>query len=315
MPISRAFTDEQLKSLIAMRQDGEEYSTIVRMLTEVYKLKTSVEAVRRAFNNYGPQFGAKRPNKTKVAAERRPIAKRIRKGKEDNSSVLVISDMHIPYHHPDAVAFLAAVKAKYKPTRIVCIGDEVDHHALSFHDSDPNLMSAGDELQAAIKALQPIYKLFPVVDIVDSNHGSMAYRKGKHHGIPRKYLRDYGDVLEAPPGWVWSHDLTITLPTGNQCYFHHSLGADVMKVVSQRGTCVVHGHHHTKFNIGYTGNPDSLLWGLMTGCLIDRYSMAFAYDNTNLGRPIVGVSIIIDGLPKLLPMTLKKGGRWNGSVP
>jgi metallophosphoesterase superfamily enzyme len=90
--------------------------------------------------------------------------------------------MHIPYHHPDTIRFLKAIKKKYKPTRVICVGDEVDKHAMSFHDSDPDLPSAGDELNEAIKYLKQLYKVFPRVDLVDSNHGSMVYRKGKHHG-------------------------------------------------------------------------------------------------------------------------------------
>ncbi len=232
-----------------------------------------------------------------------------------NSSILVISDMHHPYSHPDVVSFLAALKKKYEPTRVICLGDEIDCHAMSFHDSDPDLMSAGDELQEAIKCLQPIYKLFPEVDIIDSNHGSMSYRKGKAHGIARKYLKDYADVLDAPDGWKWDHDLMITLPTGNKCYFHHGLAKNVMKVVAARGTCVVQGHFHENFEIGYLGNPQSLLWGCTAGCLIDHKSMAFAYNRTNLGRPIIGMMGIFAGQPKLLPMVLTSRGRWNKIVP
>ena len=44
-------------------------------------------------------------------------------------SVLVISDLHIPYHHPDAFKFLAALKKKYKPDLVVNIGDEIDQHS------------------------------------------------------------------------------------------------------------------------------------------------------------------------------------------
>jgi hypothetical protein len=237
------------------------------------------------------------------------------KPKNQNQRILVISDMHIPYHHPDAVAFLAALKKKYKPTKVVCIGDEVDHHSLSFHDSDPDLLSAGDELTAAIKFLKPLYKLFPVMDIVDSNHGSMVYRKSKHHGIPRKYIKSYGEVLEAPKRWVWAHDLTVALPDGNSLYFHHGLTADILKLVNQRGTCCIQGHYHAQFHIEYSSNPKSLLWGMQVGCLINKKSMAFAYDNANLPRPVIGCGIVIESLPKLLPMTLNSAGRWNQVVP
>jgi predicted phosphodiesterase len=232
-----------------------------------------------------------------------------------NQRILLISDLHVPYQHPDTVAFLTAIKKKYKPTRVISVGDEVDKHAMSFHDSDPDLMSAGDELEEAIEQLQPLYKLFPKMDLVDSNHGSMVYRKGKHHGIPRKYLRNYGEILEAPKGWKWSHELLINIPGGNQLMVVHGISKDVMKVVAQRGVCVVQGHYHSEFRIGYLGNPNHLLFGMNIGCSIDSKSLAFAYDKLNLARPVVGHGIIINGLPHLLPMVLNNKGRWNKVVP
>jgi len=32
---------------------------------------------------------------------------------------------------------------------------------------------------------------------------------------------------------------------------------------------------------------------------------------TQKSRPIIGCGVILNGLPKLLPMVLNKGGRWN----
>lgn len=232
-----------------------------------------------------------------------------------NDRILVIGDIHAPYEHKDTVAFLRALKKKYKPTRVVFMGDEIDHHAMSFHDSDPDLFSAGDELQEAIKHLKPLYKLFPKSDIIDSNHGSMAYRKAKHHGVPRKYLRDYNDVLDAPKGWKWHNDLTLKLPTGEEAYFVHGLSSNIMRVVAQRGVCICQGHFHSLSTIGYLGNPNHLLWGMQVGCSIDSKALAFAYDQLNLKRPILSHGIIINGLPHLLPMPLSKNGHWNGKVP
>ena len=68
------------------------------------------------------------------------------------SSVLVISDLHAPWQHPDAFEFLKALKKKIKPEFILNLGDECDAHALSFHDTDSDLMSAGDELIATKKS-------------------------------------------------------------------------------------------------------------------------------------------------------------------
>ena len=62
-------------------------------------------------------------------------------------TILLIPDLHIPYHHPDSFAFLDAVKRKYKPTEVINLGDMEDNHAISFHESDADLFSAGDELK------------------------------------------------------------------------------------------------------------------------------------------------------------------------
>jgi len=232
-----------------------------------------------------------------------------------NRCVLIISDTHLPYGHPDNIPFLKAIKNEYPIDRVIHIGDECDKHALSFHDSDSELFSAGDELIAAKKDLQEYYDLFPVVDVMESNHGSMVYRKAKTNGIPLSYLKSYGDVLDAPKGWVWHRDLVIKLSNGQECYFNHGIGADVQKVSQSMGMCIVQGHYHSKFKIDYWSNPNNLYWGMQVGCSIDDKSLAFAYNKNTPKRPIVGHGLIYEGQPKLLPMLLNKKGRWTKFAP
>lgn len=235
--------------------------------------------------------------------------------KSKNKSVLIISDTHLPYSHPDNIPFLKAIKDKYKPDRIVHIGDECDKHALSFHNSDSELFSAGDELEEAKKWLKEYYNLFENVDVMESNHGSMVYRKAKANGIPLPYLKAYNEVLEAPKGWVWHKDLTIKLSNGQECYFNHGIGADVKQVSQAMGMNVVQGHYHSTFKIDYWSNPNNLFFGMNVGCSIDDKSLAFAYNKNTAKRPIIGHGIILEGLPKLLPMILNKKGRWTGQIP
>lgn len=231
-----------------------------------------------------------------------------------NECVLVISDLHVPYQHPDAIDFLRAVKKKYRPDRIVNIGDEVDNHAMSYHDSDPDLMSAGDELRAARKKIQELEKIFPQMDLVDSNHGSLYYRKAKTHGIPQCALLPYNELLGVGAGWKWHNELTLKLSDGNYCYFHHGRAADVTKVSQAHGMNAVQGHYHEKYKIEYWGNSLGLYWGMQVGCLVNDDSLALAYNNTNLKRPVIGCGIIIDGQPMLLPLIMNKRGRWIGQI-
>lgn len=231
-----------------------------------------------------------------------------------NNSVLVISDLHIPYHHQDAFDFLKALKKKYKPDMVVNIGDELDHHAISMHEHNPDLMSAGDELRKSKLYIQELQKIFPEMTIVHSNHSSLVYRRALKYGLPKDYLKSYNEFLGVGDGWKWVDDVTITLSDGSRCFFTHGMSADVLKVAQQYGMNTVQGHYHTKFNIGYYSNPDALIWGMQVGCLINQKSMAFDYAKNFKSRFIVGCGMIINGQPKLMPMVLDKDGRWNNMI-
>ena len=150
-----------------------------------------------------------------------------------NKRILVISDTHAPYIHPDAIKFLAALKDKYNPDRIIHIGDEVDNHAMSFHPSDASLYSAGDELKKAREVIWKIEELFPKVTVIESNHGSLAYRKALVAGIPKEILRPYKQILDVKH-WEWEHHLQITLPNGQPCYFVHGLSANTRALMNAK---------------------------------------------------------------------------------
>lgn len=231
------------------------------------------------------------------------------------NSVLVISDLHAPFYHPDAIAFLKALNDKYKFDKIISIGDEVDYHAISFHASDPDLLSPSDELKSAILKLQPLYRLFPKVSLIDSNHGSLVYRKGKFHGLPRSVFKSYREVLQAPKGWHWSFDLTINVTGNKKVYLHHGKSKAPAKLSKNFSISTIEGHFHSEFNIHYWANPNGLYFAMKTGCLIDDKSLAFSYNLTTLDRPIIGCCGVIDGQPKLFPLIKNHYGRWTGFVP
>jgi len=236
----------------------------------------------------------------------------------ENARVLVISDMHAPYNHPDMLAFLQAIKKQYKPDRVIGIGDELDFHAMSFHDADPDLESAGGELKLGQAVLRKVNEMFPVMDLVDSNHGSMAFRRAKAHGIPRHLIVAYRDAIfngEGGEGWNWHPRLSITLSDGTRCTFAHTSGANGLRNAERIGQSYVQGHHHEAFYISYSSNPEKLLFAMGVGCLVDDDSIAFSYNKINAHRPIIGCGIILNGHPKLLPMVLAKGGRWTGACP
>lgn len=227
------------------------------------------------------------------------------------SRILVIPDQHFPYNHIDIFRFLAAVKKKYKPDKVINLGDEVDSHSMSFHDHDPNLPSPHDEMSLAIDRLHYLYKLFPEVDVMESNHGSLFYRRARKNGLPKRVIKSYKEILEAPKGWHWHNDLIIQGSDKEDILFCHGLAADPLKNSKNKSMRFVQGHHHSRFEIQYWANSERLFWGVTSGCLIDYKSLAFEYGRLMLNKPVLGVTMIIDGYPQLIPMVLNKRGRWN----
>tara|TARA_A100000172_G_C3037468_1_gene109022 strand:+ start:118 stop:924 length:807 start_codon:yes stop_codon:yes gene_type:complete len=234
-----------------------------------------------------------------------------RKGDE---VILVISDLHAPYQHEDALEFLRAVQEKYQPNLVLNVGDELDYHALSFHASDPDLDSAGVELKRGQKVLKELEEIFPEMVLVDSNHGSMKYRKAKVNGIPRELMVTYNVACGVGEGWTWFNNFTTKMADGRELFMTHGMKKNGVQLAREMGMCVVQGHYHTEFNIQYCGNPNVLNWSMMVGCLINNRSMAFAYNKTFPARPILGCGLIINGQPHLIPMVKTQSGKWNKNL-
>ena len=229
--------------------------------------------------------------------------------------VMVIGDMHIPYHHKESMSFLRALKKKYKGFDLVVnIGDELDQHAISMHDSDPDLPSAGDELKLAKKHVKELEKIFPDMTLVDSNHSSLVYRRALKYGLPKAYLKHYNEFLGvSPTRWKWVQDLTITLNDGSRCFFTHGMSANVLQVAQKYGMHTVQGHYHSKASIQYFSNHDKLVWGAQTGCLTNQDSLAFSYAKNFKDRFIMSSLVIVDGQPRIHPMVIKNG-KWIGKI-
>lgn len=268
------------------------------------------------------QSGKGRQNKQDI---RKEVYERLKRDVEERrvtilppkivSRLLCISDMHKPYGHPDTNAFLIALHKKYNFDHILIGGDEIDAHAMSFHDSDPNLPSPGHELEAAIQQLQELYDAFPQADILESNHGSLFYRKGKHHGFPRQVLKSYNEILQAPPGWRWRPEFIYQFSNGKKAVAHHGYSSATLLASKKRAMSLIQFHFHNLFSIQYWNNLNEQYFAMQCGCLIDDTSLAMEYNKLTIERPVIGVGAVFDGLPRLFPMLLDKQGRWNGTIP
>lgn len=220
------------------------------------------------------------------------------------SRTLVIPDLHSPFILPGSLDFVQSVKKEYRCDTVVFQGDEFEHHALSDWDHDPDGYSAGHELKAAIKALQPWYKSFPTARVCTSNHTSRIYRQCKKHGIPVAYLKSYQEWTEAPKNWEWADRWEID---GTQ-YIHgdnFSGAAGALRAAEKHRQSTVIAHIHSYAGVQFSASERDLIFGVNAGCLLDKYSYAAAYGKHFPIKPVISCAVILYGKePHVLTMDL-----------
>ena len=231
---------------------------------------------------------------------------------------VLFSCLHIPYQHPDSLDFLAAIKDEYdigeKEHSVICLGDEVDNHAINYHEKDPMLLHPLGEREVAIYYFKTLQKIFPAMTILESNHGSLHKRKAKTTGFLPSDIKPYKELFDIKTDWKWELDLTVEIREGHYCFFKHNKGANVTQGSYKEAMSYVQGHHHSKYSLNYWGNRNDLYFAMQLPCLIDSKSRAFAYNKNDDSRPMIGAAVLESGMPKLIPMVKKKSGAWNGKI-
>lgn len=221
------------------------------------------------------------------------------------ATVLIIPDTHSPFMAKNALDFLADLKKEYKPDKIIHLGDECDFHSLGQWGSDPMGMSAGDEHKAAVAQLKLLYKLFPKVTVMESNHTARPFRAAFKAGIPKLYLKQYREFLEAPKGWNWVEHAEID----SVIYMHgenFSGPQGALRCAERNRKSVVIGHLHSYAGIQFSATKWDQIFGFNCGCLIDVAAYGFAYGRTFPSKPVLGAGIVVDGkYPTFIPLEAK----------
>jgi metallophosphoesterase superfamily enzyme len=236
---------------------------------------------------------------------------------DSKEKILVIGDTQAPFQHKDCLAFLKAMKKKYRPTKIVHIGDLTDSYHLGAWAKDPDALSQSDEIAQMLTFNKEIAKIFPKVSILISNHDLRLKRSAQRAMIHSHFLKEYNEWMGLPKGWVFHEELDI-----DGIYFHHGdvtgagaggANAGISRALNMGGPCVF-GHHHTFSEVRYVATPKQLMWSMFVGSLVDHKKVGFAYAKRHLRKSIMSSGIILNGKPTIEPMVLDENGDWIGRL-
>tara|TARA_R110002110_G_scaffold64449_11_gene178136 strand:- start:2593 stop:3315 length:723 start_codon:yes stop_codon:yes gene_type:complete len=206
---------------------------------------------------------------------------------QEVNNILVIGDLHEPFCLDSYLDWCIEQYDTWNCNQVIFIGDVIDNHYSSYHETNADGMGGADELELSIKRIARWYKVFPNATVIIGNHDRMIMRKAQTSAIPSKWIKSYKEVLEVPE---WNF-VERYVKDGVQ-YIHGEGGtartkcrADMMNTVQ--------GHLHTQAYTEHYVGKNFRVFGLQTGCGINHKSYAMAYAKYGR-RPAVGCAVVLN---------------------
>lgn len=98
----------------------------------------------------------------------------------ENERVIVLTDIHVPYHDKLAVEAALFYAEQFQPTTVVLLGDVIDFYKISRFIKKPKSHDVDVEISATRKFLEDLRNRFPEARII--------YKQGNHEERLEKYI-------------------------------------------------------------------------------------------------------------------------------
>ena len=210
------------------------------------------------------------------------------KQQENENRVLVIGDLHEPFCISGYLEFCYETYHKYRCNKVVFIGDIVDNHFSSYHETSADGLGGGEELDLATEKIADWYNIFPQADVMLGNHDLIISRKAQTSAIPSRWIKTYKEVLNVPD-WNFSEEKVI-----DGVMYHHGIGSKAHIKAVKNMMSTVAGHHHTDAYVQWFVGKRDKIFGMQVGCGIDSKTYAMAYGKW-FPKPAISCGIVIGG--------------------
>jgi predicted phosphodiesterase len=215
--------------------------------------------------------------------------------------ILVLSDIHIPYHNLPALEAALKEGQRQKCDHVLLNGDTLDFYALSRFSKDPRARNAKSEIALANQLLDAIDELFP--------KARKIFKFGNHDERYAHYLQAHATELFAvlaehasleklleleDRGWEWVTDKR-PIHLGKLPVIHgHEYPTPVLGPVNAaRGLflrtkeCAMTAHHHQSSEHTETTIKGQMITAWSTGCLCGLHPEYARFNKWNHGAATV----------------------------
>lgn len=206
--------------------------------------------------------------------------------------ILVVGDLHAPFTLKGYLHFIEDIYEYWDCTDVIQVGDLVDNHAISRHQTETAAHSGEKEKELALIELHRWYKSFPKVRVTKGNHDDVPKRQLATLGIPPSFLEEFGTNWQFPKGWE-AADHYIE----DNVLYQHGIGAAgetgaITKALNERMSNV-QGHNHSVFGVNYKANQKDIIFGMSVGCGVDNNAYAFNYGKYAIKKPVIGCGVVM----------------------
>lgn len=201
--------------------------------------------------------------------------------------ILVIGDIHAPFTLDGYLEFCQDVYSRYNLNQVIFIGDILDNHYSSYHETDPSGLSGKDELECAIEHVALWKEAFPVADVIIGNHDRLIMRKAFSSDVPKEWIKSYNEVLGT--NWNWTERIVY-----DNVQFVHGEGGTARTKARNDMMSTVSGHIHTQAYTEWLVGRNFKVFAMQVGCGVDASSYAAAYAK-NFKRQAIGCGVVLGG--------------------
>jgi len=218
---------------------------------------------------------------------------------EDTAPILIIPDLHAPYHHKDCIEFFLHVQKKRGcRKRVVSVGDMVDFHSMSRHITETDADSPEEEYVKAMKFTAEFCEAFPEGDMVLGNHDMIPQRQMKDIGLATSILKSNNDLYGMSSGWKIHPLYHVIDPDGWNVLVEHGIGSagkyGCANTAKEKRCSYIQGHTHSAAAVIYSQNHDSSIFGMNVGCCVDSSSLAMRYGKYGTRKGVMGCGVCTD---------------------
>ena len=201
--------------------------------------------------------------------------------------ILVIGDLHCPFEMEGYFEYCLETYDRHACNQVIFIGDLIDSHATSRHETDPDGLSAKTELEIAIEDLQKWRDAFPVADVIIGNHDRVVMRRAFSSSIPSIWIKSFNEVLGT--SWNWTERIEY-----DGVQYVHGEGGTARTKAKNDLQSTVQGHIHTQAYVEWMVGNRTKLFGMQVGCGLDRETYAAAYAK-HYKKQAIGCGVVIGG--------------------